>query len=493
MKNEVTPDMLRRLVEELRPSTPTSAKQIHHQSSPTTPETAYEVSKLQSALAVLSPDAARGQGRLFEPGDSGTSPDNWLLVVWAIASLRWTCGEGIARAWSKQSARYTDEGFDDAWNSYNASRPDAIGAGSLYKLAISHGWQPPAAIPVELAPDDRRYRLLSPADVMSLPHLEWRLKHIFPAAGLAAIYGPSGSGKSFLACDLAAAIASGREWFGVKTYPAPVVYVMLEGEGGIRNRVVALEKAHGALPDTFKVVIQPFQFTEAQDVTDLASVIPSGAVVFVDTLNRAAPTSDENSSKEMGVILQAAKDLQGMTAGLVVVVHHTGKDSAKGMRGHSSLYAALDGAIEVERSMVSRSWSVAKTKDGSEGNRRNFKLEVQIVGRDADGEDITSCSVAPDSASLFVNPEPKGAAQKSALKAIKMTLSQQASRGIAGCPAGSACMKVDGAIATVASGLTTTKPNKRTHEAKRLVTALIAAGFLGSGIDSGEEAWCWLV
>ena len=74
-------------------------------------------------------------------------------------------------------------------------------------------------------------------------------------------------------------------------------------------------------------------------------MVPPGAVVFLDTLNRAAPTADENSSKDMGEILSAAKLLQSLINGLVVLVHHTGKDATKGLRGHSSLFAALDAAV----------------------------------------------------------------------------------------------------------------------------------------------------
>lgn len=38
----------------------------------------------------------------------------------------------------------------------------------------------------------------------------WLIKGLLPAAGLAVTYGPSGSGKSFLALDAALHIAGGR-------------------------------------------------------------------------------------------------------------------------------------------------------------------------------------------------------------------------------------------------------------------------------------------
>ena len=101
-------------------------------------------------------------------------------------------------------------------------------------------------------------------------------------------------------------------------------------------------------------VVQSFNLTTAQDLADMA------AVVFIDTLNRAAPTADENSSRDMGEILEAAKRLQSKTGGLVMLVHHTGKDASKGLRGHSSLFAAIDSAVDVRRDGDSREWKVAK-------------------------------------------------------------------------------------------------------------------------------------
>jgi hypothetical protein len=106
-----------------------------------TPETEIEVAKLKRALATLSPDVPRGQGSLYDLDEKTISTDYWLLVVWAIASLQWECGEGIAREWSMQSPRYSDDGFDDAWSKYDSTRSNAVRIGSLYKLAANHNDQ----------------------------------------------------------------------------------------------------------------------------------------------------------------------------------------------------------------------------------------------------------------------------------------------------------------------------------------------------------------
>lgn len=242
-----------------------------------------------------------------------------------------------------------------------------------------------------------RYKLLNSADLAALPPLQWRIRGVLPAGGLAGLYGPSASGKTFLALDAACAIASGERWFDCRVEAAPVVYACLEGEAGLKLRAQAWEAHKGrALPDGLHMVLQPFKLTSPQDVSDLAAVVPAGAVVFIDTLNRAAPLSDENSSRDMGEILEAAKRLQTLTGGLVVLVHHTGKNTAAGLRGHSSLFAAMDAAVEVSRDGERREWKCAKSKDGADGDGHPFKLQIETLGVDDYGDPVTSCVVVVD-------------------------------------------------------------------------------------------------
>ena len=509
MKSNVTADMLQRVSEELAPlkNSNVSLKQVpatstanaqHAQPLNThavVSEVPEQIAKVKSALSVLSSDVPRGQGKLYEPGETSVSEDYWLLVIWAIRSLNWTCGEEIARAWSIQSGRYTDEGFEQAWNGFDPNKPDKVGIGSLYKLANAHGWIAPAteAVPaIPIAASDR-YKVMWPTDIANIQPIQWRLKHVLPATGLAAIYGASGSGKTFMTVDLGAAISHGNPWFGIKTYQTTVIYVVLEGEAGIRNRIQALEKAQGPLPPNgFGVITQPFEIVKPQDLVDLSAVIPSGSVVFIDTLNRSAPIADENSSRDMGQILEAAKTLYRATNSLVVLVHHTGKDASRGMRGHSSLFAAMDGAIEVTRDAAgNRSWAVVKAKDGEDDKTANFRLKRHVLGQDVDGEDIVSCSVEPDSSKVFVTREPSGAKQKLALAAIRRALASANNIGKCTSGTGNPCLSVTEAIAVVAAELTTEPANKRNYKAKGLIDSLRGGGFVCSGLDAQGDGWLW--
>jgi phage/plasmid primase-like uncharacterized protein len=325
-----------------------------------------------------------------------------------------------------------------------------------------------------------RYKLLSGADIAALPPLAWRVRGVLPAVGLAGLYGPSASGKSFLAFEMAAAIADGRRWFDCRVESAPVVYAALEGEAGFKLRAQAWEAHNGrALPDGLRMMLQPFQLTNVLDVRDLAAVVPAGAVVFLDTLNRAAPTADENSSKDMGEILEAAKRLQSITGGLVVLVHHTGKDATKGLRGHSSLFAALDAAIEVSRDGDRREWKVAKSKDGADGDAHPFKLEIETLGIDAYGDPITSCTVRVDNNADDVKrvKVPQGGNQKLVYDGIR-GLFKDGISGKPGAPPLRPCIELEAAVTAGAARLTCAS-DKKTSRAREAITGLVSRGVLG--------------
>lgn len=79
-------------------------------------------------------------------------------------------------------------------------------------------------------------------EVESFPPLKRRVESLLPVQGIAALYGSAGIGKSFLALDLAIAIASGENWFGKRINPTIVRYCALEGFHNYSNRISAWKK-----------------------------------------------------------------------------------------------------------------------------------------------------------------------------------------------------------------------------------------------------------
>ena len=338
------------------------------------------------------------------------------------------------------------------------------------------------------APPEPRYKLLGAGDLRNLPPLAWRVRGVLPAVGLAALFGPSASGKSFLAFDMAAAIAEGQSWFDCRVEAAPVVYCALEGEAGFKLRAQAWESSRcRELPDGLSMMMQGFNLTAPQDVADLAAVVPAGAVVFIDTLNRAAPTADENSSKDMGEILQAAKTLQALTGGLVVLVHHTGKNAAAGLRGHSSLFAAMDAAVEVSRDGDRREWKVAKSKDGQDGDARPFKLNIETLGTDDYGDAVTSCVVMRDTQAQDVRQVklPQGGNQRLVLDALR-PMFKTGETGKPGAPPLRPCIELEAAVIAGAGSLTCENWRRATRT-REAITGLVSRGVVGC-----NEGWLWL-
>ncbi len=338
-----------------------------------------------------------------------------------------------------------------------------------------------------------RFKVQSGADLCAAPPMRWMVRGVLPLEGLAALYGPSGSGKSFLMLDVAAAVADGAiAWFGRRITQCPVTYCALEGEAGIGKRVKAWSLQNKKpIPALLRFITQPMDLLNARDVVDLAKAVQAGGgcegMVILDTLNRAAPGADENSSIDMGSIIAAAKQLQILTGGLVLLVHHTGKDATKGLRGHSSLYAALDGAIEVNKTDGRREWRVAKSKDDETGAVYAFKLDVVTVGQDVEGEDITSCVATIDETIVAVKRAklPSGGNQKIALDTLSESLSKSLEFNKNGVPGGHSCIRMDEAVRLIAARLTC-DAKRRTERAQQALTALVAKEVFGL---KGE--WLW--
>lgn len=340
---------------------------------------------------------------------------------------------------------------------------------------------------------ERRYKLRTSSELASMPPVRWLVRGVLPAEGLAAMFGASGSGKTFLAQDLAAAVALGRRWFGYRVTAAPVVYLGLEGEAGLGQRVQAWERHHGAkLPESLLYALQGFDLRSAEDAADLADAIKAaradGGLLIVDTLNRAAPGADENSSVDMGEIIAAAKDLQGRIGGLVLLVHHAGKDSTKGMRGHSSLHAALDAAIEVRREGEARDWRLAKSKDGADAEAIAFRLEMVTLGVEPDGAAVTSCAVEPDNSASEVRQVrlPTGGNQRIVWDALPDVLKRASREGIPACvPAGKDAAALEAVIEAM-RGRLTCEESRQKERVQQAVTGLLSRGLL-----TMREGWLW--
>jgi archaellum biogenesis ATPase FlaH len=286
---------------------------------------------------------------------------------------------------------------------YFAMPPEYPDNADINDLKLERGVDAVTRLLAELKAPERRYLPLSLEELSFEQPLRWCIKNVLPAEGIAAIYGPSGSGKSFLALDLMLAVAEGNSWFGISTQKMHVTYLVLEGAAGLPQRVAAYRQYHGEISKNIRYVAKQFSLISSDDRKDLIEAIEAvgckSGLVVIDTLNRAAAGADENSSRDMGQIIEGARQLQAELGGIVVLIHHSGKDQSKGLRGHSSLHAALDAVIEVNRNGKSRKWIAAKEKDAADSSMHSFRLDVIQVNVDEDGLPVSSCVVVPENVS----------------------------------------------------------------------------------------------
>ncbi len=436
----------------------------HKLAYPDMPESAEAIARVNDMLSHVSADCSYAQ---------------WRDIVWAVLSTGWASAEEIALSWSMTvPKRYEQVAFSQLVKDFDPGK--GITLGTLHHHAKLAGWTSTISHPfVNAAPmylpvppgGTERFNLLTAGEVKARPVAGYRVRGLLPSEGVAAVYGPSGSGKSFLIADLCFAIAAGLpDWFGRKVKPAPVIYVALEGSAGLRNRIAALEAHYQrAVPETFRFMMGGLNVQNMAEIEGFASAalnaLGSETVVVIDTLNQAAPGADENSSQDMGTIIAAIKLLGERLKGLVILVHHTGKDASRGLRGHSSLLAALDAAIEVENKAGLRAWTATKVKDDAVGGPQAFQLKPYTVGADEDGLDVTSCAIERALLPQTQCRQLSGSNQKVGVEALRRHFNS-----------GAAQLPEEHAITLIAGALLNTPAGRRRTVAKEVLSRLVLNG-----------------
>lgn len=83
------------------------------------------------------------------------------------------------------------------------------------------------------------------ADALEFVEPEFVIAGLVESETLSLLFADPGSGKSFVALDMAASIATGHTFHGRDVKPGAVIYICGEGKNGIRRRLTAWERHHG--------------------------------------------------------------------------------------------------------------------------------------------------------------------------------------------------------------------------------------------------------
>ena len=186
---------------------------------------------------------------------------------------------------------------------------------------------------------------------------DWLIDKCIERGTVTSIFGAAKSGKSFIAIDMACAVASGRTFYGYGTKPATVLYLAGEGFTGVGRRIKSHEQHHSYSLKNKPLLVsnRGTRIGDSEDFKNLQEVCRaieekhgSIGMIIVDTLARNYGLN-ENSTEDMNKFIQHIDDLKEEFNASIVIVHHTGHGSGARSRGSSVLPAALDYEFKVDR------------------------------------------------------------------------------------------------------------------------------------------------
>lgn len=318
------------------------------------------------------------------------------------------------------------------------------------------------------------FPLFSASDVFNWPRIDWLVEGIIQRRSSAVIFGESRIGKSFLALDLANKLANGEDWFGYAVKPCKVIYFPAESPLGLYQRIEAMS-IHSAqeTPENLMFMRSAVDLGNDDDVNRvIATVSNSSDVLFIDTFNAVASNSDENSSKEMGKILNGVRRVIDETGCTVIFVHHCGWSDNDRLRGHSSFSAAMDTRILVTKDGGHPAWKVKGQREGADTGAHRYELRVI----DLQELDCSSCVVVPIDGvpAKKISPQPKSENQKICLLVAKELFAKTHNP-----------IKLEKLIDEASELIDADAKHKR-QRAAEAITALTKSGFLD--IDQDEFA-----
>ena len=234
----------------------------------------------------------------------------------------------------------------------------------------------------------------------------WLVEGILESGTLSMIYGEPASGKSFLALDLAASVATGRAWNGFNVSQGGALIFAGEGKSGLtrRARAWSISKSLPLENQPLYLSSGPIDLSEKSSLEliqqEILEIAERGGVevAVIETFSRHFG-GEENSATDMASFVRTLDTLRQQFEMAIILVHHTGKDSTRGARGSSALRAAVDMEMVVLKKKNSIiSVQNTKQKDGDLFPEMHFQLtEVPIVDElaqeifDLHGRPVSSC------------------------------------------------------------------------------------------------------
>ena len=168
------------------------------------------------------------------------------------------------------------------------------------------------------------------------------------------IIGEAKAKKSFLALNIAVAMARGEGFAGFTVNEKKKV-LLLSAEGGYypsRERIkqVTKDEADEVLDSIFTLKYVNLSVDDNENYEELTQMIraTSPDVVIIDPLIKFH-SQDENSSAGMSIVFRRFRELIEDFGISIIVVHHTGKNRSLGGRGSSFITGEYDSCITIAK------------------------------------------------------------------------------------------------------------------------------------------------
>lgn len=316
----------------------------------------------------------------------------------------------------------------------------------------------------------------------------------------AQVLGKPSCGKSNWVIHAAMSICQGIPLHGKRTEKSAVLYCPFEGFEGTKRRLLAYMKEYGVSPENLPFELSRRKFNLLQPGSEGIEKLISDAkklqakydlqvgAIIIDTLNLAAAGMDENSSKDMGLVIKSLKLIAEATGACALVVHHTGKDASKGARGHSSSEGAADTVLSITHDGKSpiREVRNPKQRDFETDSGFAFRINSVPLGKNKYGEIVTAPVAVPVSLITKQRTVYKGSGAAMALEELRELSAPDSVENVFG---GTKKVQLsewkDRFVANLPVDL---EPKRQTENFEKAVTSLVA-----KRICDRDETFAWLL
>jgi KaiC/GvpD/RAD55 family RecA-like ATPase len=229
-------------------------------------------------------------------------------------------------------------------------------------VTFADGW--PSALKEVAMFDPSRHKAFEFAPVCALlspKPVDYLIDYTLETDSLSLVFGAPGMGKSFLAVDWAASIATGTPWQGRDVLQGAVFYIAGEGHSGLSRRLRAWEIKSGVSLANAPLYVSktPAQLMDEASTVAMVNTIEAmcsshghPALIVIDTMARNMGSGDENSNADIAKLVAMIDQVKAHLKCAVLIVHHTGHYESLRARGGSALPAAVDSSFRMDGKLV---------------------------------------------------------------------------------------------------------------------------------------------